>query len=281
MSIPRHGYLGCALLLTLVMACSKAHHPHGEGHAGHAEDHAGHASSAPAPASYTLQLDTAEPPEAGQPTNVVVTVRDDEGSPPVPLDLVHEKRFHVITVSDELDFFSHEHSNESEGRPFTVPVTFPRAGRYHVFVEFRPTGGELQLLRAALDVTGAVGKAPPLQPDDLSRLKRVEGFDVQVDHEGADLVFRISRDGQAVTLEPYLGALGHAVILSPGARDFVHSHPRSGSAVGEASFHVAFPRAGIYKAFAEFRPQGTHIVAEVVLNVAADAVAEDHAGHAH
>ena len=50
--------------------------------------------------------------------------------------------------------------------------------------------------------------------------------------------------------DPYLGALGHVVIIDEQAEKFIHVHPISNN---ETIFETQFEKAGIYKLWAEFK----------------------------
>jgi hypothetical protein len=67
-------------------------------------------------------------------------------------------------------------------------------------------------------------------------------------------------------LQPYLGAWGHALILSEDASDYIHSHPTEmipakvdrakifGGA--DVSFDAFFPRPGRYRVWSQFQRHG-------------------------
>ncbi len=66
--------------------------------------------------------------------------------------------------------------------------------------------------------------------------------------------------GQPVTdLQPYLGAWGHAFIVSADLVDAVHSHPTApitSPAGAKIFFRQRFPSAGSYKLWAQFMRNG-------------------------
>ncbi len=101
--------------------------------------------------------------------------------------------------------------------------------------------------------------------------------------------------GKPVTgLEPYLGAMGHAVLLSSDTKSYLHTHPMDshGDAHGsmdhgahdatagaagstqvsagsgsDVMFHTNFPHPGLYKAWGQFQHKGKIITAAFVLNI--------------
>lgn len=94
------------------------------------------------------------------------------------------------------------------------------------------------------------------------------------------------------TLAPYLGAMGHLVVLSADGKEFVHSHPVGGDAMtneGHAmtsggptvAFEAHFKMPGLYKGWGQFnvgtKEKERIITAPFVVEVAAgDKAAEDH-----
>ena len=77
-------------------------------------------------------------------------------------------------------------------------------------------------------------------------------------HEAA-LRFSVSRGGAPVnTLEPYLGNLGHLVILHEKTLQYLHVHPTSSRGSGpDVRFAGDLARPGRYRAFLQFQANGT------------------------
>jgi FtsH-binding integral membrane protein len=79
------------------------------------------------------------------------------------------------------------------------------------------------------------------------------------------LIFRLA-DGAGkpvVDLEPYLGAMGHCVIISEDTGTYLHSHPEQFSVVKAGdrggpvvAFHAVFPKAGRYRVWGQFKRAG-------------------------
>jgi hypothetical protein len=76
--------------------------------------------------------------------------------------------------------------------------------------------------------------------------------------EPATLRFAITRDGETVHTEPYLGAGGHLVALREGDLAFLHVHPiEEGEGHDDAvAFEATFPTAGRYRLFLQFKHEG-------------------------
>jgi uncharacterized membrane protein len=79
------------------------------------------------------------------------------------------------------------------------------------------------------------------------------------------LLFRLSdAQGKPLTdLAPYIGAMGHCVVVSEDSATYLHSHPeqlmtpapdeRGGPVV---AFHTLFPKPGVYRVWGQFRRPG-------------------------
>lgn len=219
----------------------------------------------------TLEVHASPAPEAGMASKLAIRLRDAAGRPITRLEAVHEKPLHFLIMSRDLAFFAHEHPEPGPGGEFALDFTFPRAGEYVVFGDYKPEGGRGAVSAARITVRGpGVMKDPDLGKDDLSEAKRFGSFEVKLDsmiHGGESmLTFTITREGRPVSdLRPYLGALGHLVIVDPSASSLLHSHPMDGGAPGKVSFHTKLQPKGVYKLWAEFRPEGLPLRAEFVI----------------
>ena len=111
------------------------------------------------------------------------------------------------------------------------------------------------------------------------KTKIFEGLEVSLATHGTPasgaenmLMFSLKQNGKAVTdLEPYLGALGHSVILREGTLDFIHAHPMEDVGAtqnGMVDFMVNFPEPGTYKVFTQFQRGGKVITTDFVVSVA-------------
>ena len=69
-------------------------------------------------------------------------------------------------------------------------------------------------------------------------------------------------------LEPYLGAVGHVVILSEDAEQYIHVHPLDERSTGpNAEFATTFPHSGIYKIWGQFQHQGEVMTVPFVVEI--------------
>lgn len=129
---------------------------------------------------------------------------------------------------------------------------------------------------AWLQVKGAPLPAAPVKPDG-ERVKTVDGLRVTLDFDrlaaGQELMLTYTIEdaetGAPVTdLQPYLGAVGHVVILSEDAEQYLHVHPMDEKGSGpKAEFMTTFPHAGIYKIWGQFQRDERVITVPFVVNV--------------
>jgi hypothetical protein len=252
----------------------------GGGHANHAAAPSGgeHAHHGGGESTYSAKKAVFALPDVvrpGETAPLAIQLRDEAGEAIVKFDVNHEKLMHLIVVSEDLSFFEHRHP-EFDGRgTFRDELTFPAGGRYKLFADFAPSGGAQQTIGEWIDVEGK-GEERPLAPD-AELAKIVDGKRIELAIEGLapnaetmlTFSFEDAASGRAIDdLEPYLGAVGHVVVLSEDAETYLHVHPADEAATGpEAMFHTSFPASGLYKIWGQFQHEGRLITVPFVVNV--------------
>jgi hypothetical protein len=180
---------------------------------------------------------------------------DERGATVHDFDLEHTKRMHLIVARRDLTGFQHLHPEQAADGSWSTRVRLPDAGSYRMFADFS-RGEEPVTLAADLRVDGPADLKPLPAPRDTAVSDG--GYDVRLERDSDELRFAISRDGEPVETEPYLGAGGHLVALREGDLAFLHVHP-TGDGV---SFETQFPTAGRYRLFLQFQHEGrVHTVA--------------------
>lgn len=217
----------------------------------------------------------------GERATIKYKIKGEHGEVVKEFAIVHEKIMHLIVVRKDLQQFQHLHPqfNEATGE-FTVDITFPAAGPYRIFPDFTP-GKSADNSPVTLNHDIAVGdvrnyKAQPVTPDTDIK-KAVDSYEVTYAvprglraNDEIKYGLTISKGGQAVTnLEPYLGALGHSVVLKAETLDFIHTHAESKDTGPNIVFATTFPAPGIFKTFTQFQHQGKVLTTEYVISVAA------------
>ncbi len=243
----------------------------------------------PRPPPFQVEL-TSRPkrPKAGQPAELEFRIRSRDRPKQVhaAFEVVHEKLMHLLIVRADLAQFGHQHPDIGSDGVFRLRYVFPSAGDFHLFVDTAPRGAGSQVMLSKLRVQGKdagrfdLAKA---SAGDRSLVKRVEGTTVEVKTPGDSLPIKKTTGltihltdaatGQAVTdLEPYLGAMGHLILIHQDAVTFVHSHPDERiSGVGRdgtVPFLVRFPKPGLYRGWSQFQRQGSILTSDFILRAA-------------
>jgi hypothetical protein len=218
--------------------------------------------------------------KAGVPVRMRFDVRHPStGATVRNFELVHDRRYHLFVVSHDMQQFQHVHPDQQPDGTWALDVALPKPGAYRVISDFLPSGGAPQLLARTLitaDFAGDLQSQDARLDVDTAWKKTVGTLSAELTFDPPRLVagqyghfaFRLSdaASGEPVTdLQPYLGAFGHAFVLSEDLRDSVHSHPpewrdgreiTSGFGGPDVMFEGYMPRPGKYRVWAQFLRRG-------------------------
>lgn len=170
-------------------------------------------------------------------------------------DVEHEREMHLIVVPRDLSGFQHEHPALDRSGMWHATIRPSAAGPYRAFADFT-TGGERTVLGWDLLVPGAYRPAqlPDPRPEVRAGPYTVTlGTGVPTSGSEATLEFRVTRGAASVTVDPYLGARGHLVILREGDLAYLHTHADEDA----LRFGAEFPSPGRYRAFLQFSHGGS------------------------
>ena len=216
-------------------------------------------------------------PVAGRPFRLRLTVREPRSRTVVREFVeVHEKRFHLFVISQDLELYQHVHPDQQADGSQVIDLTLPRPGIYRLYSDFLPLGGTPQVVPGVLVTAGAdTDLAAPvhlttdtsphvaggmrvsltLPPDGL-----VAGRDEKLRYHIVD-----AASGEPVTdLEPYLAAFGHTLVLSADTLYYVHAHPlellpeagQTAHGGPDVTFKALLPRAGRYRVWTQLKWRG-------------------------
>ncbi|WP_153503294.1 heavy-metal-associated domain-containing protein [Cumulibacter manganitolerans] len=263
---------------------------------GHGAEHAAGADQQPPGLSLAADGFALSPIDAPATTGtdglLSFQILDTAGAPLTTFATAHEKELHLIVVRTDGTQFRHVHPvlDASTGT-WSMPWTWTAAGSYRVFADFTPTGKDATAitLTRTVDVSGSVTAAPPAP----TRTAEVAGFAVTLTGDltagqPGDLALSVTRDGQPVTtLQPYLGAYGHLVVLRAGDLAYLHTHaqgaePAPGQTAGpQIAFTAEPPTAGRYLLYLDFQVDGQVHTAQFVLDAEHGAQAHDDSDGGH
>ncbi len=262
----------------------------------------------------------------GRPVTWTLKITDAKtGAPANDFETEMTKKMHLIVVKNDLSWFNHIHPTLGQNGTFVVTATLPKPGTYKLYADYTLKGRGQQVPQYELATDG--GQPTPstvaLVPDKMQGPWLVNKFTSHPDSnpearggaayqvammpmpmplkagQNTMLHFQIRDAGgkPIKDLQPYLGAMGHCVILSGDTTKYLHSHPMAAgmehdmskmgamdmSQMNEAPapksggpdvmFHTNFPAAGLYKVWGQFQHRGQIITASFVVNVAPGAPA--------
>lgn len=269
------------LLAAAVVGCGQKQsdpapsgHAHGKGEKeGHAQGDDGHAGHTAALSS--IELQTREGLKSGVAATLRFTIPDAKGIPVKEFAVSHDAQVHLILVRHGLDHFAHLHpSVDPKTGVLSADFAFPSGGSYHLFADYQQPGGKPMTATTRVEVGGDATPAPELKPD-VPGLLKGEGIAAKVSVDGAKpgaearVRFEVLDGDKPVTdLEPYMGAMGHLVVVSADAKKYVHAHPlEKGEAKHVVTFAASFPSPGLYKGWGQFKRSGRVRIVPFVVSV--------------
>ena len=207
-------------------------------------------------------LEVGQSPELLKPgaiANLTFRVLDPRtGKPVTRFDIVHEKLMHLFLVSENLEFFAHEHPTLQRDGTFKLSVRLPRPGMYRMLADYYPSGSVPQLSVKTLFVAGASVPAriePRLTPSTAANLTASLRLDPEEPLAGLETKLFYDLN-PATGLEPYLGAWAHMLAVSEDLVDLVHTHPFIADGGPTVQFNLVFPRPGLFRIWTQFQRQG-------------------------
>ncbi len=231
----------------------------------------------------------------GQAVDIKFNIKDEQGNVLKSFQTEYEKVLHFVVIRKDLQQFQHIHPdfNQQNGE-FSITIIFPTDGPYRMFADFAPQNAQMgpdgMPLMVTLNQDVTVGdiakyKAVPAVVDKDAQ-KITDNYFINYDFSGElkaqsaiTYSLQIEKDAEEVKLEPYLGALGHSVILKEGTLDYIHTHAEEmdmggmeetgGMQMSHAGveFTASFPEAGVYKIFTQFQAKGKIITSDYTVKV--------------
>lgn len=216
----------------------------------------------PDPIEYPMQL-TMSPrvPRAGAPLELRFKISDPKtGGAVTRFEIVHERLFHMFLVSQDLNYFLHDHPVVQRDSTFRFDARLPKPGLYRVLGDFYPAGGTPQFIAKTIIVPGGGPlETARLEPDLTA--KHAENLDVELTMDPPQpiagmktlMFFHVK---PAEGLEKYLGAWAHMLAASDDLIDLIHNHPFLADGGPQIQFNMIFPRARTYRVWVQFQREG-------------------------
>lgn len=191
----------------------------------------------------------------------------------VPLEVVHEKKLHLIMVSNDLSWFAHEHP-EYNGTGLDLAYAFPKGGDYLLFADYAPAGAGHQVEKIPVTVSGAAAR--PVAYTAAKTTVKVDGYEVTLAPTGGKwltnntmhIIGMVKQGGKPLDVnafENYLGAKAHVVMVGLADKNYEHVHP--GIEGSTFDLHTEFKTPGVYRAWLQFQTAGKVHTADFVIKV--------------
>lgn len=262
------------LFVAVVSGCTGESKPAAKAPNAHGE-HKDHGSQMAGEQSAQLILNSIpKRPRAGESAELTIMLHNAAGQMLKEFEPIHEKLAHLIIVREGLDEFAHLHPNVGRTGTMTTTHTFLSGGSYLVFLDYKPTGKPAATAQAKLVVEGDSPPAPALKtnvPGTITGDGLVAEVAMRASENNAQIVtFKVQDEsGKSVNdLQPYLGAMGHLVVLSADGKQYVHAHPLTETAAnGKVEFEVHFPGPGTYKGWGQFQRDGKVFTIPAVMQI--------------
>jgi hypothetical protein len=185
--------------------------------------------------------------------------KKDAPSDQVKLAIEHEKKIHLILVSDDLSWFEHIHPEQATDGSYVVKAKFPAPGSYKAFADYKPVGGTQIVDKIELQVEGSTPHVKSFTSEKLSGSSGNYSFALTpiggqlLTGDGSQMEGVIKKDGRVIdvnTLVDYLGAKAHIVVVSLNEKEYLHVHPEVVN--GKFNIHTTFSKPGIYRGWIQF-----------------------------
>jgi hypothetical protein len=231
---------------------------------GHEEDHGDHGDHGGQEGAAESEVTADVELEGG---TLTVSLKDNKGAPMDDLEVSHEKLMHLILISEDLEVFKHLHPEKESPGVFKADADLEE-GMYQAFVDIKPR--KLPYVNEPHPVmvgehAGHGDTHVHLQPEE-EWTKEQDGYTVTLHADNFSVKENVvlNFDIEGAEPENYLGALGHVVVVDEGLDEFIHVHPRKGTA---PIFEAHFSKPGMYKLWAEFKLDGNVYAFPYVLEI--------------
>ena len=227
----------------------------------------------PDPREFHVSLETVPRTlKPGMAADLRFAIHDPKTGKPAKLQIIHEKLFHLFLVSQDLQYFAHEHPEQQSDGTFLFRATLPQPGEYRVLCDFYPENATPQMIAKSLFVAGDARKTA-LQPDTSAKSGENLRVSLRLDPEqplaGKKTMMFFTLD-PFDGLEQYLGAWGHMLAASSDLIDTIHQHPAWEDRDATVQFNVIFRRPGLHRVWVQFQRKG--VVNTVAFNVPVSAI---------
>jgi hypothetical protein len=189
----------------------------------------------------------------------------------VELETIHEKKMHLIIVSNDLDYFSHLHPVEDINGEYLIETNLPYGGNYKLFAEYKPGGSDkitdsFDLFVAGSEKSEASFKSEKYIFEDQNLSVILHPAEDLLSGKEIHIPVSILKDGKelnAANFDNYLGEKAHAVLIGIANFDFLHVHPMVMN--NQLNLHMNIVNSGYYRLWLQFQIDGILYTTDFVL----------------
>lgn len=195
----------------------------------------------------------------------------------LPLEELHTRYYHLIIVSEDLSFFSHEHPVANQDA-YTFSFIFPFGGKYILYHDIKPLGAESTVIPKTVYVEGAARTAKVYDKEKLEATQHELHARLRYDASGP-IVVELYKEGKKISahaVEDYLGAKAHVVMIEASSKAFLHVHAMVHE--DNLALHASFSSRGMYRIWIQLLMDGILYTLDFTLPVQTIS-GEHHHGH--
>lgn len=197
-----------------------------------------------------------QPLQAKKETRVALSpVNVEQQNQLLPLEELHTRYYHLLIVSEDLSFFSHEHPRQDQDA-YTFPFIFPFGGKFILYNDIKPVGEESIVIPKTVYVEGEERAAKIFDKEKLEATQN--DLHARLIYGGSGpIMIELHKAGEKVSaskVEDYLGAKAHVVMIETNSKMFLHVHAMVHG--DNLALHASFSSKGMYRIWIQLVIEG-------------------------
>ena len=207
--------------------------------------------------------------------------------------MLYQKPMHLIITNSNLTYFQHLLPiNDVDSESYFITTQFPKADIYHIYLEFQPFGSGVQQNAFTLPVgQNSVSPIVSNTLSDIHTIKTYGNYSVSAETNGILTASSMAKghgmisftikyrnsEKHLTALQSYLGAYGQLTLINENTFDIIRMQPSNDMQPTDQNNGVIVNfkpvaitgvfKPGIYRAFAEFNPDGHLFTAEYTIKI--------------
>lgn len=221
-----------------------------------------------------MDLIAEEPPKVGEESEYTLTILTPGNKPLLPHQIAktHAKKIHLLIIDPSLEDYHHIHPEPiGLSGQWLFRFTPRKTGTYQVFAQMVPARTKKHVVAQHEIYVPGPSTAPHPQ---TKQMANAEGYLFELSLKPGqpttrrmhDVTLQITREnGEAVQLEPLMGAYAHMIAFDENLTGLAHLHPIPNGEETKANPKIDFVlnthKPGYYRAWAQVKIEGKEIFA--------------------